>query len=232
MFDTLTESAGRRRSLRTALAATVIHGLLVAAAVSATQPQRQLHDDTRRDAHMLFVPPPPVVPSSPRQQATSLPSAPDVAALVMPPIPSVAPTGIAPTAMPDLAALTSTVPPAIPAVPAASAARDAGIGTGGSVEAALSADMVDEVVTVLRQRAPRYPRELERAGIGGRVVLEFVVDSAGRVEPASVRLLESSAEAFEAAAREAVLEARFRPARAAGHAVRQLVRQVMTFVNR
>ena len=46
----------------------------------------------------------------------------------------------------------------------------------------------------------------------GRVVLQFVVDTAGAVEPATVRVREATHPAFAAAARAAVAQWRFRPA--------------------
>jgi TonB family protein len=61
-------------------------------------------------------------------------------------------------------------------------------------------------------------------------MLEFVVGTAGKVEPASVRVVESSHPAFESAAREAVIGARFQPARLRSLPVRQITRQRVRFV--
>jgi TonB family protein len=60
---------------------------------------------------------------------------------------------------------------------------------------------------------PRYPAALAAAGIEGKVAVEFVIDSAGKVEGGSIRVLESTHQAFEAAAREAMTAATFHPAR-------------------
>ena len=89
---------------------------------------------------------------------------------------------------------------------------------------------VDEAVTVLKAALPRYPAALESAGISGRVVLEFVVDTTGRVEPGLVRVVSSSRPEFEAEARNAILATQFRPARSQGASVRQLARQAVSFV--
>jgi TonB family protein len=70
---------------------------------------------------------------------------------------------------------------------------------------------------------------LEQAGITGRVVLEYVVDTTGRAEPGSLRTLVATYPAFEAAARATVLASRYRPARLGGRVVRQLVRQTLRF---
>ena len=88
---------------------------------------------------------------------------------------------------------------------------------------------VDEPARVLSQPAPVFPAVLKAAGVGGRVVVQFVVDTAGVVEPGSVSFAESSHPAFESSARTAIEHSRFAPARIQGHPVRQLVRQSIRF---
>jgi TonB family protein len=93
----------------------------------------------------------------------------------------------------------------------------------------LLAAEVDEAVVVLLQGRPIYPPRLSALGIPGRVVLEFVVDTAGNVEGSSVRIVESTLAEFEPAAKAAVAASRFRAARVRNQAVRQLVRQAVSF---
>jgi TonB family protein len=88
---------------------------------------------------------------------------------------------------------------------------------------------VDDPVQLLEQPPVRYPPTLAEAGVAGRVELEFVVDTVGRVEPRSVRTLASTQPEFEAAARGAVLVSRFRPAQWRGQVVRQVARQSFRF---
>lgn len=112
-----------------------------------------------------------------------------------------------------------------------------GIGTpgwlGGSASGvAWSATEVDDPARVLEAGRLRYPAMLERAGVTGGVVLEFVVDTLGRVEPASVRVVTASHPGFEAPALDAVLGSRFSAARARGLPVRQLVQQRLRFLAR
>jgi protein TonB len=87
-----------------------------------------------------------------------------------------------------------------------------------------------EPAMVLSQPLPQYPTSLEAVGLEGRVMVEFVVDTNGRVEPASFRVIESTHTAFEAAARRAILASLFRPARIGKVPVRQLSRQSVRFV--
>jgi TonB family protein len=75
-----------------------------------------------------------------------------------------------------------------------------------------------------------YPRVLLSAGVGGRVTMQFIVDTLGLVEPTSIKILTSTHEAFSTAAREGIVEARFTPASYGEHAVRQLTRMPVSFV--
>ena len=83
---------------------------------------------------------------------------------------------------------------------------------------------------MVSQPPPVYPKALEALNIEGRVGVEFVIDTSGKVQRASIRILETSHGAFEEAARAAVAEALFRPARLSGHPVRQLTRQSVRFM--
>jgi protein TonB len=76
---------------------------------------------------------------------------------------------------------------------------------------------------------PAYPEALRRAGIEGHVLLQGVLDTAGRMEPHSVKILESSSPGFTLATRRWALAARFRPARLQGRAVRVLVNLPIDF---
>lgn len=83
-----------------------------------------------------------------------------------------------------------------------------------------------ELVT---QPAFEYPAVLRAAGLPGRVVLQFIIDTLGAVEPASITVLERSHEAFATAARDGVLGARFQPAHYGERPVRQLSKWPVKF---
>jgi protein TonB len=59
---------------------------------------------------------------------------------------------------------------------------------------------------------PRYPESLRRAGIEGEVVVQFVVDTTGRVDLRTVEVLRSTHDAFTTAVRETIANLRFAPA--------------------
>jgi protein TonB len=80
---------------------------------------------------------------------------------------------------------------------------------------------------------PSYPEILRQAGIEGRVTMEFIIDSLGRAERASLRVINSAHQLFDGPARQAVLSCRFRPGRIQGRAVRVRVQQPINFqINR
>jgi protein TonB len=88
---------------------------------------------------------------------------------------------------------------------------------------------VADPAQIVSQPAPEYPRIFASAGIGGVVVLQFVVDTLGRVEPGSVTVLEASHEPFAEAATKAIRASTFRPGRMRGEPIRQLVQQRVRF---
>ncbi len=98
------------------------------------------------------------------------------------------------------------------------------------VYAAATDDARFEPAVLVSQPEPKYPPVLEEARLSGLVVLHFVVDTTGWVEGASIRVIESTHEAFEASARESVAGAVFRPARLGARAVRQLAEQPIRFL--
>jgi protein TonB len=93
----------------------------------------------------------------------------------------------------------------------------------------LESQVEQAVIAIPGTATPRYPAMLQSAGLEGDVRAQFVVDTLGRVEPGSFRALESTHDLFAAAVREALGRARFKPAEAGGHKVRQLVEQTFTF---
>ena len=88
---------------------------------------------------------------------------------------------------------------------------------------------VDESVRVRVESMPRYPPALRAIGIEGVVEMEFVVDTTGRADVATARVITSPDERFTAAVRSALRDTRFVPGRYHGRAVRTLVRRAFRF---
>ena len=89
--------------------------------------------------------------------------------------------------------------------------------------------VVDVKPAIVFLPSPEYPVQLRVKGVGGRVLVQCIVDTMGIVEPNSVKILQTPDTAFSRATIEALLQARFTPARVKGKAVRVLVNVPMDF---
>lgn len=74
-----------------------------------------------------------------------------------------------------------------------------------------------------------YPRDLADVKARGSVLLSFVVNAAGRVDPASVRVIRSDDHRFTQAIRDQIQWLRFHPATINGRKVSTLVQQPFSF---
>jgi protein TonB len=96
---------------------------------------------------------------------------------------------------------------------------------------AYTQDVVERVAWPQRDNPrPRYPSELQRAGIEGTLLVQFVVDSTGRVDEKTLTFPNDAQPGFLRAVKDALLRSRYFPAELAGMRVRQLVQQQFTFV--
>src|SRR5256886_15931801 len=106
-------------------------------------------------------------------------------------------------------------------------------GRRGGVIARLAAPMalapVDEQPTVVSHPPIRYPPEMRTLGASGTVIVEATLEATGRVEPASIRIVQSANPGFNDEVRRIVRAALYRPAKARGNPVRVVIRQALTF---
>src|SRR2546425_7720464 len=91
-----------------------------------------------------------------------------------------------------------------------------------SLPVALGEDstVITEKPSVLKGPWLDYPPNLRRAGLTGRVRVTAVIDTSGRAEPGSIKIIDSPHEAFSRVARRYVESAVYRPARIGGRPVR------------
>ena len=216
-----------------AIASTVVHLVFIALAVRATGLKAELAPKPTV-TEVIFQRPP---------EPTPQPVAPRPAA------PSASPVHAPPTvAIPELPVI-DDIPVKLPEpcltcvetnwenrrLAGISTPPGVGPGTGGSPNVAgsdqpLSAHVVEKAILAIPGTStPRYPSMLQSAGVEGDVRAQFVVDTLGRVEPGSVKILETTHDLFGAAVRDALMRARFAPAEAGGRKVRQLAEQIFTF---
>jgi TonB family protein len=89
---------------------------------------------------------------------------------------------------------------------------------------------VDEMVERYEgSAAPVYPPELSARRVEGQVEAAYVVDTLGRVDTTTIRVMQSDDPRFTQSVRTALGETLFRPAKRAGKPVRQLVQQRFRF---
>jgi TonB family protein len=228
MFQTLVASGPQARpSARRFLLSISFHGVAVAGAIASSRQPSTATTAPQAQPALVFV--------APHARRESPPAAQDRGGAQAAPTPSWEPLQI-----PDL--IPPVLPDSLPRVadllgnaflrsgssPALAGSPVSGIPPEGDVEP-WTVESVDEPVRVIEQPPTTYPPGLAQAGITGRVELEYVVDTAGRAEPGSLRALATTRPEFEAAARATVLGSRYRPARLHGRVVRQLVRQTLRF---
>lgn len=79
-------------------------------------------------------------------------------------------------------------------------------------------------------RGPEYPPQLKARQVEGTVLVQYVVDTLGRVEPKTIKILRTPDSAFSAAVTIALPKMRFSPAERSGKRVRQLVQEPVQFV--
>ncbi len=93
--------------------------------------------------------------------------------------------------------------------------------------------VVDERPQVLSAPQVGYPPLLRQAKIQGRVLVQFILDTLGRAEPQSVKIVQSPNSGFDEEATSYVLHTTFRPARVHGRPVRVLLNLPIDFkINR
>lgn len=83
--------------------------------------------------------------------------------------------------------------------------------------------VVEEKPEILSGPQLPYPELLRQAGVQGRVVVQLILDTLGRAEPSSVKVIQTPDAGFDQVATNYVLHALFRPARVHGRAVRVLL---------
>ena len=221
MMAVLMESAGVRGPKRTGwtLASISLHAALIVGAIVLTT-----------QAPAIVDPPTIIIPIVPYVTAQTPKPAPSEPALARLPGAPAIPT--LPIALPDVPTFDVDKPFARDIPPGAIFHRpDAPIGPApvatGSVHTYGS---VERIATPLAGNgSPNYPRSLRAAGVEGSVVVTFVVDTAGRAEPASITIVTATHALFADAVRQWLLRTRYAPAEIRGTRVRQLVQQEVGF---
>ena len=235
MFKNLPASSGSNRGVftgKTAIPSLIFHGLLIAGGVYATVRAEEVKTE---EELVEFVE---IEEQKPEPEAPK-PDEPEP-----PPPPPAATQALTPPEEPP-----ATIPAVDLSAPAVSADDFTGIGIVAPEAAPAppapppeaSPDFAYEVAVL--ERVPElsnkgaigsimerlYPRLLQDAGIGGTVVMQFVIEPDGTVDMASARVLESSNDQLSEASLKAIERFRFRPGRYKGENVRVLIQMPITW---
>lgn len=221
MFDVLMGSRQRPRVRPgQGFLVAVLHGAMVVGVVRGVAVPAPNAPTPRIDTTVFVVEPPAFPPSVPVPGEERMVSTAPFETL---PVPIEVPTDLPPL----------TIGPALDPerLRRALASETAGSPAGppGPAERTAGAGEVDVPAAAIHQPSPRYPPALRLAGIEGRVLVEFIIDTTGHLEPGSSKVLESSHRGFEGAALETLERSLFRPARLAGRSVRQRTLQAIAF---
>ena len=225
MFDLIESCPERREGLGWTgrIVSALIHIFLLSAAIAATRGVLQaVEDDGPRpvDIGGWPEPRPPIPHQGGRPSDGSTP--------VMP--------VVIPAEIPEPGAITPDIPGGDPAPSIPGFDPGPALPPGNTLppvgSTLLTVRQVDEQPELLAHPALHYPEVLRRAGIEGRVVIEAVLDTSGRAETASLRVVSSAHPLFDPEALAVVSGSSYRPARLAGRAVRVRVRVPVSFTLR
>ena len=219
MFDgILPGSHIRRKPTIAALAALLIHAVVIVAAIAGPAPAATSGPLAPRDTFLLRIND---VPAAPRMEE-SLQDDPD--------LPAPPPTDF--HARPELPSLSSQTAELVDpgsaraTIAPASRVRLDSLATISKPMEVTGRTQSPELIGDLR---PDYPLGLRQAGVQGMVRVEYVVGSNGRIDPRSLRVLSSTHPGFVLTTFQALREARFRPAQRDGQPVAVTVQQSIRF---
>jgi protein TonB len=228
MFENLIETKPKKpKTLKTMALSVVIHTLLIGAAVVATLQAKEVLEKPKAEK-VQFVEMKKDEPPPPEKQA------PPPEVIAAPPPPKGFQVLTAPIKIPDV----------LPDIDLSKKVTDEADFSGKGVAGGIAKGVVGGAVTdqtyfefqVEKQVAqapgnpgPRYPDMLRSANVEGEVLAQFVVDTTGRVEPGSTKILKSSHDLFTNSVRQALGSMRFFPAEIGGRKVKQLVQQPFNF---
>lgn len=217
----LLESAGVRgpKRARWTMASVSLHGALIAGAIILTTQAPAIVDQPVPIIPIVpYVPAPQPPEPAPSQPGPALPGVPAIPSLPMT-LPNVPTFDAGRPFAPAISPGDIFDRPSAPIATRGAATRD--VHTAGSVERIAS--------PIAGNGSPDYPRPLRNAGMEGSVVVTFVVDTAGRAEPASITIISATHPLFADAVRRWLTRTRYAPAEIDGQRVRQLVQQEVGF---
>jgi periplasmic protein TonB len=232
MFDQLLETkAKKQRSTAGSIISVVMHVALIAAAVVLTKKTADALEKPKEEKVVLQENKKEPEPEKPKEQPKVVPQVAQVAPpkgfqVITPPI---------------------EVPDVIPDVDLSRKATDEADFSGKGVQGGVAKGVEGGTGPVISDQpyfdfqvekaaaaipgsgSPAYPEMLKSSGVEGEALVQFIVDTTGRAETGSFKVLRASHDAFGQAVRAALPRMRFLPAEIGGRKVRMLVQQPFAF---
>jgi len=232
MFDQLLETkAKKQRSAGGTVISIILHTVLVAAAVVLTKKTAEALEKPKEEKVVLVETKKEPEPEKPKDQ----PPPPDIVAQVAPP------KGFQVLTPPI------DVPNVIPDVDLSRKATDVADFSGKGVQGGIAKGVEGGTGPVISDQpyfdfqvekaaaaipgsgGPAYPEMLKSSGVEGEALVQFVVDTTGRAELGSFKVLRATHDAFGQAVKASLPRMRFLPAEIGGRKVRMLVQQPFAF---
>jgi protein TonB len=230
MFNNLLESrAVKQKSLGAQIFSAILHGAIIVVAVIATANAGTKNEKPKaEDVKFVDTPKDEPKPEDPK------PPPPDV--VVAPPPPKGFTVLTAPIEIPDVIPDVDLTKKVISADDfsgkgvAGGSSKGVVGGTGPVGDQPYFEFQVEKpAMAAPGSTSPRYPDILRSAGVEGEALVQFVVDTTGRAEMNTFKVLKATHELFGAAVKNALPNMRFLPAEVGGKHVKQLVQQPFVF---
>lgn len=232
MFDQLLETkAKKQRSAGGTVISIILHTALVVAAVVLTKKTAEALEKPKEEKVVLVETKKEPEPEKPKDQ----PKPQDVVAQVAPP------KGF------QILTPPIDVPNVIPDVDLSRKATDEADFSGKGVQGGIAKGVEGGTGPVISDQpyfdfqvekaaaaipgsgGPAYPEMLKSSGVEGEALVQFVVDTTGRAELGSFKVLRATHDAFGQAVKASLPRMRFLPAEIGGRKVRMLVQQPFAF---
>jgi protein TonB len=234
MFGTLLESRARRhRRTGGAALSVAAHMAIIGVATAATMHGKAAPPTPPKPEFLVFRVAPAPKPIERRQTAAPPTSSRSYAPAPVPLALTIAPPSVTPPSLPaiDVSHVTTSDIVSIGGPPPGSPSGQRGgkldltSGDGSPGEW----DSHELLMHIITSAKPRYPETLRQSGIGGRVLVQFSVDTTGRVDMTSIHVIQSTHDLFTQAVRSALGAFRFRPAEVNGRRTAALAEMPFEF---
>jgi protein TonB len=235
VFDNLIESSRKpQSSLKQQVVSLFLHAGLIFGAIKATQGAAETIRDIVVDTNMVFLKPPETPPPPPPPQNVVVTANPPPQGFQVVSPPDNIPTEIPPVNLNERFDPKDFTGKGVEGGIAAGVAGGTGpVPIEGEVFLAAEVDQTPQITNnaqCMEFFTDNFPPVMKSAGIAGRVVMQFVVNTDGHVEPNSVKIVNSSHKAFEDPARKGITSVcTFKAGSSRGQPVRVLVQQAVSF---